>query len=37
MAEDVRRCHDVGFAEHLTKPVDVARLDEVVRRVLRRL
>jgi CheY-like chemotaxis protein/two-component sensor histidine kinase len=26
MDEDVRRCHEVGFARHLTKPVDFQKL-----------
>ena len=32
--EDVRLSREAGFAVHLTKPVDVARLEEVMRRVV---
>jgi signal transduction histidine kinase len=32
-SEDVRRAHDAGFAVHLTKPVEPARLREVLDRV----
>ena len=31
MEDDVRRSREAGFAEHLTKPVDVRRLEEVIR------
>jgi signal transduction histidine kinase/response regulator RpfG family c-di-GMP phosphodiesterase len=32
MEEDVRACHEAGFAEHITKPVDIRRLRAVVAR-----
>jgi CheY-like chemotaxis protein len=32
--EDVRASLDAGFAEHLTKPVDVARLEAAIRRAV---
>ena len=35
MEQDVRRSHEAGFDEHLTKPVDVRKLQESVRRLLR--
>ena len=31
MEEDVRKSREAGFADHLTKPVDVRRLEEVIR------
>jgi CheY-like chemotaxis protein len=31
--EDLRACREAGFAEHLTKPVDMARLNAAVARV----
>lgn len=31
--EDVRQSHAAGFAEHLTKPVDIRTLEEAIRRV----
>jgi CheY-like chemotaxis protein len=33
MDDDVRRCQEAGFVAHLTKPVDFARLDELIRSV----
>ena len=33
--EDVRQSLDAGFAEHLTKPVEVPRLEAAIRRVAR--
>ena len=33
MDEDVRRSEAAGFAEHLTKPVDLGRLEAAIRRV----
>ena len=33
MEEDVRNCRDAGFIAHLTKPVDFARLDAMIRKV----
>jgi CheY-like chemotaxis protein len=33
MEEDVRRSREAGFVEHLTKPVDVRKLEEVIARV----
>jgi CheY-like chemotaxis protein len=33
MEEDVRRSKDAGFGEHLTKPVDIAKLDCVIQRL----
>lgn len=32
MEEDIRRSKAVGFVEHLTKPVDIARLDAAIQR-----
>ncbi|MEO5929184.1 MAG: PAS domain S-box protein [Candidatus Kapaibacterium sp.] len=34
MEEDIRQSRDVGFSEHLTKPVDFRKLQEVIVRVL---
>jgi PAS domain S-box-containing protein len=34
MEEDVRRSREAGFAEHLTKPVDIHRLHEVIESLL---
>jgi CheY-like chemotaxis protein len=31
MDDDVRRCQEAGFLAHLTKPVDFAKLDELIR------
>jgi len=33
MEEDLRRSEEAGFAEHLTKPVDLGRLEAAIRRV----
>jgi len=33
MEEDVRRSLEAGFSEHLTKPVNLARLEQAIRRV----
>jgi PAS domain S-box-containing protein len=33
MEDDVRRSKEAGFVDHLTKPVDVRRLEEVVRQI----
>jgi signal transduction histidine kinase/CheY-like chemotaxis protein len=33
MEEDLRACREAGFAEHLTKPVDVQRLHAAITRV----
>ena len=33
MEEDVRRSKDAGFGEHLTKPVDITKLDCVIQRL----
>jgi signal transduction histidine kinase/CheY-like chemotaxis protein len=33
MESDVRASHDAGFADHLTKPVDLAALDAAIARV----
>ena len=34
MEEDVRRSHEAGFAEHLTKPVNIERLQSTVARLV---
>ena len=34
MQEDVQRSQEAGFFVHLTKPVDVRRLDETIRSLL---
>jgi PAS domain S-box-containing protein len=34
MAEDIDRCLQAGFAEHLTKPIDIDRLRKTLSRVL---
>jgi signal transduction histidine kinase len=34
MEEDLRRSHEAGFAEHLTKPVDFAVLQQTITRLL---
>lgn len=36
MEDDIRRSREAGFAEHVVKPVDLARLESVVRQVVRR-
>lgn len=33
MDQDLKRSAEAGFAEHLTKPVDLKRLDEAIQRV----
>jgi signal transduction histidine kinase len=33
MEDDLRRSRDAGFVEHLTKPVDLRKLEEAIRRV----
>ncbi len=30
--EDIARCREAGFAAHMTRPIDPARLDETIRR-----
>ncbi|HTJ92221.1 MAG TPA: hypothetical protein VL424_03825, partial [Pararobbsia sp.] len=37
MDEDVRRCRDAGFADHLTKPVNVDRLEAALRTIARQV
>jgi CheY-like chemotaxis protein len=34
--DDLRRSRDAGFSEHVVKPVDVLKLDQVIRRVVER-
>jgi CheY-like chemotaxis protein len=34
MESDIRRSHEAGFRAHVTKPVDLATLRDVIRRVL---
>jgi CheY-like chemotaxis protein len=34
MEEDIRRSHQAGFVEHLTKPVDLAELHGAIHRVM---
>lgn len=34
MAADIERSQEVGFIDHLVKPVDFARLDTAIRRAL---
>ena len=34
MEEDMRRSKDVGFVEHVVKPVNMAHLEQVIRRVI---
>ena len=34
--EDLQACRDAGFAEHLTKPVDMQRLHAAIARILER-
>jgi PAS domain S-box-containing protein len=36
MEEDVRRCLDAGFNAHLTKPVNIARLEQLITQVTTR-
>jgi CheY-like chemotaxis protein len=33
MEEDVRRCIAAGFNAHLTKPVNIARLEQLISQV----
>jgi CheY-like chemotaxis protein len=33
MAEDVEKCLQAGFDEHLTKPIDVERLEKTLSRI----
>jgi PAS domain S-box-containing protein len=33
MEDDVRRCHEAGFAAHLTKPIDFTKLDILIQQV----
>ena len=35
MEEDIQRSMGVGYREHLTKPVDIGRLDEAIQRIAR--
>jgi hypothetical protein len=35
MEGDIQRGREAGFREHLVKPVDVATLDQAIRRVAR--
>ncbi len=35
MEEDVKRAHEAGFSEHLTKPINFERLEEVIRNLLK--
>ncbi len=37
MDEDVRRCREAGFDDHLTKPVNVDRLESVLRSISRHI
>jgi CheY-like chemotaxis protein len=32
MEEDIRRSHDAGFVEHLTKPIDFGNLEAAIQR-----
>ena len=34
MAEDVRRCQEAGFSEHLTKPVNLEQLEQAIARAV---
>jgi CheY-like chemotaxis protein len=34
MDADVAKSHDAGFAEHLTKPINLDRLEDAIRRLL---
>lgn len=36
MDEDIRRCHEAGFLDHLTKPVNFARLESLIHTFARR-
>ena len=33
MEADVRKAREAGFAVHLTKPIDAARLEDAIQRV----
>ena len=33
MEEDIRKGEQAGFSDHLVKPVDMARLEQAIRRV----
>jgi CheY-like chemotaxis protein len=35
MEEDIRRSRDAGFTAHLTKPIDFAKLETIIRQVAR--
>ena len=35
MEEDIRRSREAGFTAHLTKPIDFAKLEAMIRRVAR--
>ena len=37
MDEDVRRCRDAGFGDHLTKPVNIDKLETVLRAIARQV
>jgi signal transduction histidine kinase/ActR/RegA family two-component response regulator len=32
--EDIRKCNEAGFSGHLTKPVEISRLEEMVSRIV---
>jgi PAS domain S-box-containing protein len=34
MEEDIRRSHEAGFTAHLTKPIDFAKLEAMIRKVV---
>jgi CheY-like chemotaxis protein len=36
MDEDIRRCREAGFLDHLTKPVNFARLESLIHTFARR-
>jgi CheY-like chemotaxis protein len=36
MEEDIRKSQEAGFSEHLVKPVELSKLNEVIQRVLAR-
>jgi CheY-like chemotaxis protein len=31
--EDVKRCKEVGFVEHMTKPINIPKLEETIKRL----
>ena len=33
MEEDIRRSREAGFTAHLTKPIDFAKLEAIIRQV----